>query len=723
MSETKHPILNLNGHTLVDQDARDAAAQSAAAAAANATRISELSEEMTKRPTSKPRVYIDGVIPTTKDDVLAELTYEHGPERWHAYITIKCQGSSSMAYPKKNFTIKLYSDEARTVKLKKKMFGWPVAQYKYVLKANWIDHTHARNIVTARLWSEVVASRPDYNSLPEELRNSPNNGAIDGYPIVVYTNGTYQGLYTWNIGKDDWMWGMDEDNPNHVLMCAETNTNGVYRETPCNFRALWSGVHDQDWSVEVGTNSEAVKNSLNALITCVKDTDDATFKATIGNHLDVMSAIDYYLLTCADCGIDSLGRNLLIGTYDLKKWYCGKYDLDSTWLLWWDGYKFIPVNTDCPVDYQECFSLLWSRIRTVFWEELKDRGFELRRSVLTYANIVGHFERFCASIGSETYADDIVAYSTIPSAATNNIWQIRNGVRDRLVYFDAWLDSIQPGVSCEGVAINNDGESNILRREQKNLSTTVMPPNTTEQVIWSSSDEKTIQIDRKTGKMTAVDVGSAVITAVCGKCASSIKMNVISNGEDVLYRLQNEATLDGTRATCIDTGVKIVDADKDFTIAIDVTPAARNGDTKPRYLYQNNNTMYGGKNPGFRMASMAWPYLYGFTSTPNQSADVEILSIAKDDTAERSVIVVRHVKGSGEASVTSCYKGITETKTGAMPDGTFLDANCNNLWIGANSAHSEFAATYFFVGTVHRCDVYNYVLSDDEVTAFIDGMN
>lgn len=171
--------------------------------------MGELSEEMA----GKPRVYIDGVIPTTKDDVLAELTYEHGTERWHAYVEIKCQGSSSMSYPKKNFTVKLYEDEARTIKMNRKMFGWPVTSNKFVLKANYIDHTHARNIVNARLWGEVVASRPDYDTLPEELRNSPNNGAIDGYPIIVYTNGTYKGLYTWNIGKDPWMVGMDEDNP------------------------------------------------------------------------------------------------------------------------------------------------------------------------------------------------------------------------------------------------------------------------------------------------------------------------------------------------------------------------------------------------------------------------------------------------------------------------------------------------------------------------------
>jgi hypothetical protein len=64
------------------------------------------------------------VIPTTKDDVLAELTYVSNTETFHSYITIKCQGTSSMSYPKKNFTIKLFEDADRSIKLKKDFRGW-----------------------------------------------------------------------------------------------------------------------------------------------------------------------------------------------------------------------------------------------------------------------------------------------------------------------------------------------------------------------------------------------------------------------------------------------------------------------------------------------------------------------------------------------------------------------------------------------------------------------
>lgn len=71
-----------------------------------------------------PKVFINGAIPTTKDDVNAELTYISKTLTFHAYITIKCQGTSSMKYPKKNFTIKLFEDEARSIKKKINFKNW-----------------------------------------------------------------------------------------------------------------------------------------------------------------------------------------------------------------------------------------------------------------------------------------------------------------------------------------------------------------------------------------------------------------------------------------------------------------------------------------------------------------------------------------------------------------------------------------------------------------------
>lgn len=488
--------------------------------------ISELSEQIANigglvEPNEDdiPKVFIDGVIPTTKDDVLAEMTYVSNTDKFHSYLKIKCQGNSSMAYSKKNFTIKMYSDEARETKLKKAFKDWKFEQNKYVLKANFIDHSHARNIVSARLWSEVVASRSDYDLLPTEFKTSPKNGAIDGFPIKLYTNGTYQGIYTWNIGKDDWLWNMDEDNPNHILMCGETNTDGIYRETPCNFRALWSGINEQNWSVEVGTNSDSVKISLNDLISCVKDTDDETFKATIDNHLDVQSAIDYWIHQYIICGIDGLAKNMLLGTYDLQKWCMGAYDMDSTFGLWWDGNRFVSSEFRCPEDYQEKYNLLFERITELYSDRVKERYAELRKTVYSTNNMFTHFERFMDVIGKDLYAGDLDVYTGIPSGSTNNIKQIRDYIRDRLYYCD-----LQFGMIEESDIIYQLAEPMVFDGTSTYLDTGVQ--------LFNEPKDSTVFIDFESGEQS--ETKEAILMISCSvestnKADFSIKKVVGNN--------------------------------------------------------------------------------------------------------------------------------------------------------------------------------------------------
>lgn len=671
--------------------------------------LSSLSEEIAKQPTSKPLVYIDGAVPTSNDDYAqAEMWYKNGAESWHAYIEIKWQGSSSLAYPKKNFTVKLYEDEERTVKMKRKMFGWPVAQHKYVLKANWIDHTHARNIVTARLWSEVVASRPDYDLLPAELRNSPNNGAIDGSPIIVYYNGNYEGLYTWNIGKDAWMWGMDEDNPNHVLLCGEVNTTNVFAETSCNFRKLWSGYDGGDWSVEVGANSESVSASLNALISCVKDTSLADFKAQIEQYIDVQSAIDYYLFACCICGIDSLAKNMLLATYDLKTWIMGAYDLDSTWGLFWHGGRLLDADLECPYEYQEKYSLLFSRIKNAYWREMKTRGAELRKTVLSYANIVSHFERFCDVIGRDAYADDLVPYPSIPSADVNNIWQIRNFVRDRLNYFDGWIAELDAAVECTGITLDNT-EIEFGALTPRTLVATVSPYDCTEPVQWSVSDADVLSVEG--GVVTPKQNGNATITAVCGAkiaiCAATVGVNT-GDGGTLIYSLPNETTFTGAVTDVVDTGVKLHDTDKDYTITLHATPAKT--DAQVGVVFTTRDISTGAEVQFGRHAANAGNYYVqangGYMAT---------LDIPQNTEQEFKVVLV-HTAGSNAVTGLSKRKGTEIFR--ATSTYTAHKSGEATLAVGGNRS-SAGGYTQAWTGVVHEFSVYDGVMTDDEINAYL----
>jgi hypothetical protein len=215
-----------------------------------------------------------------------------------------------MAYPKKNQTIKLYKNAICTEKLKVDFKGWG-EQNKFCFKANWIDLTHARNIVSARLWGDVVKSRSDYNELPEELRTSPNQGAIDGFPVKVYASGIYQGRYTINIPKDAWMANMDDELDTHCILCGENYESGCFRAEAV--------IDETDWTDEIHDSvPDSIKNRWNEAINFVMNSTDDEFVSGIANYFDVSSLIDYYLFGLVSCGFDAFGKNQL---YMMRKPY------------------------------------------------------------------------------------------------------------------------------------------------------------------------------------------------------------------------------------------------------------------------------------------------------------------------------------------------------------------------------------------------------------------
>lgn len=381
-----------------------------------------------------PTIFISGSIPDSKSYVAGELEYVSKTTKFHAYTYIKLQGNSTLYLPKKNYTVNLYSDENRSVKLNKEFKNWGFHN-NFVLKADYNDILHARNVVGAKLWSKVVQSRSDYDTLPEELKNSPNHGAIDGFPVRVYVNGTYNGLYTWAIPKCDWMVGMDSTNANHVLLSAEFNDNGdtAYQNNPCNFNTLWDG-NKNYFDVEVGKNSPELISSLNTIISSIINADSTSLEQS----LDIKSAIDYFIFQEIILGTDGLAKNMLLATYDMTKWYLSAYDMDSTFDLDWEGEILEDYDSDMPYSpYNNRYSSLLSYIRDNYWDDYVERYTELRKSVLSYSSIIEEFEKYIGMFGEDVYIQDTAIYPDIPSVTSNTLKSLRNFVRDRLEYLDS----------------------------------------------------------------------------------------------------------------------------------------------------------------------------------------------------------------------------------------------------------------------------------------------
>lgn len=383
-------------------------------------------DEMKISRSGLPKIFIDGDITNMTKEISANVSIEYRDglnDFEDSKCTLKWQGNSSLSYPKKNFTLKMSS---------KRDLGFGSTK-KVVLKANYIDHSHARNIVSARLWSQVVASRNGYADMPELLRNSPNNGAVDGFPIKLYMNGEYQGLYTWNIAKDDFMFNMDKTLDEHCVLCGENYDSACFRKE--------AKIDETDWSDEIhDVVPESIKSRWNEIIRFVMNSDDSTFKNNLGEYFDIESLIDYYIFAYVSCGLDSLGKNQLYATYDGQKWYATMYDMDSTWGLYWNGTKFVSAEYKCQEEYEvgvhNTSNLLYDRLCALFLNDILERYEQLRGSVLSVSNIIYQFEKFTDCISNDLYAEDVTIYTGIPSKTTNNITQIRKYAKSRLTYVD-----------------------------------------------------------------------------------------------------------------------------------------------------------------------------------------------------------------------------------------------------------------------------------------------
>lgn len=386
-----------------------------------------------------PIIYLSGgFLPTTKDYTKLKMRYVSKTLEFDCYVNIKCQGTSSMAYEKKNFSIRTYEDEELSKKLKLDFKAWG-EQYKFVLKANYIDLTHARNIVSARLWTKCVQSRSNFEELPQELKDSPKLGAIDGFFVKVYHEGLYQGRYTFNIPKDPWMTNMDEDNEQHCLLCSENYGSGCFREPAI--------IDESDWTDEIhDVVPQSIKTRWNEVIDFVRFSSDEDFRNNLGNYFDIESLIDYYCFQYMICGLDSMGKNQIYITYDGIKWFATSYDMDSTWGSYWDGTREVSTAYRMQKDYETgvngTSNLLYDRLEKLFKQEIYDRYQILRNGPMSLSSVMEEFERFLGVCSQELINEDFDPYPRIPGKDYNNFKQIKRYAVDRYHYTDDCIEEL-----------------------------------------------------------------------------------------------------------------------------------------------------------------------------------------------------------------------------------------------------------------------------------------
>lgn len=438
----------------------------------------------------------------------------------NGYAELKWQGSSSLNYSKKNYTVKFYEDDAKSTKQKinvqlntdSRKWG---NENKFVLKANYIDKTHARNVVSARIAGKMLKTRSDYNNLPEKLKNAPNYGFIDGFPVEIYLNNEYLGLYTWNIPKDGWMFGMTEKDYSEIAICSEVPTDYcLYRAEPTHEH--WSEEYPGDL---IGT--DGVLDKWKIAEAFVRNSDDATFTSQLSQHFNINSLLDYYIFCYLCCDIDGLGKNQLVCSFDGgNTWIYILYDLDSTFGLYWNGSKLVSSSYRCPEDYETYatnkdngeYNLLFEKICRLFPSELYARYRELRQGVLSNANLIYEFTAFKKHLPDEYYTRDGEKWTDIPSKDITNFEQIQTFINERCTYVDNMFETLfNKTVDVSSITITGDTTTEVGNTIQ--LSAVVSPTNASNKSVTWSSNNNDIATINENGLVTTKTTGTIIITA------------------------------------------------------------------------------------------------------------------------------------------------------------------------------------------------------------------
>lgn len=378
----------------------------------------------------------------------------------------KVQGASSQLFPKKNYTITFRDNVVLNEE-------WGEHK-KYVIKADWVDFSQMRNEICAKLWGKIRKSRinPSRSELVDingdHLINSNgdmfvgesdpsmsiglNYGAVDGYPICLYVNGMYWGIYSLMIPKDDWMAGMRGEFQHEAIVAAEQHS------TATRFNGLVEPPNEDGEMYDVGQSVVAygmeyvpdeddmqwLSTSLNTMISAVMDTYSTPEECieTIDQYIDIDSAIDYMIFNCVVNNADGLDKNFVLDTWDGNRWYFAAYDMDGTFGNNYDGKLYISVNGGCTFAKYAEVSRLMNILYTYVPERIKARYKSLRAGVLSEWSFTDMVWNYAVNIPDAAFHYEALRWPERPGTHTNNHEQILRYYSLRCAALDAEIETL-----------------------------------------------------------------------------------------------------------------------------------------------------------------------------------------------------------------------------------------------------------------------------------------
>lgn len=335
---------------------------------------------------------LGGKLPSSKadGDLPVMLALTAGGASLKAYGQIKVQGSSTAQWPKKNWSLKFYADEARTEKLLIKI-GDSVASDQWIAKAEWIDPSMLRNALSYRLWEAMVQSRPSYPqyevdhawiSQDQVMRGSQSGaqGFPKSYPAQVKVDGEHYGLSLLILGHDPANFNIDVTDPKHVYMEFDARGGYTAEKTWEKFSVEGIGQWIDGYHPRNEEFTREQKASIDALGSLINGSLE-DFIEQFDDHFDKTNMIDMLLFIEVIYDWDAVAQDIEMVTYDLGKWYFLPWDKDTAFGMWWEESGLIDgseVKLLINYDEEDPTQKPWFKTYHAFRSDVEARYAQLR---------------------------------------------------------------------------------------------------------------------------------------------------------------------------------------------------------------------------------------------------------------------------------------------------------------------------------------------------------
>ena len=366
------------------------------------------------------------------------------------------QGTSSLQYPIKNYKFKTYdynrdengeiieadrNDTKTYKKVKLDMYGgrdgdgYP--ESTFCLKCDYMDSSHCRNTGTARLVNDFLFNgHPN----PAKQKDPRTRDTVNGFPVQLYVNGEWYGVYNFNHDKSCTKTLGLETNPNTVRWEIKANSDtsegaffktwdnndvmDIYKKILTDFEIVYDEDAFGSWDVvdgklileddatgeydvtkyydELGIPHEGtvIGNyrdysilSLARFINFVSETKDKEeYIRRAPEYFDIEQACRYYLNVMTLGMIDNFAKNCIINMYGDDIWWFNFYDMDSSLGLDNTGYnKFeTDIEPSQPNVYNCSTSQMWVKLNSWLQNDIFNTFKKIREDKYTYENITSY---------------------------------------------------------------------------------------------------------------------------------------------------------------------------------------------------------------------------------------------------------------------------------------------------------------------------------------------